>query len=102
LTGKGVIPAGYVKYLESAGLRVVPIHYALPHDEIRTIFGKVNGILFTGGTAIFQEPNGEMSTYYQAARLLLDLTIEANDNGVYTPLFGICLGLEYLHNLVAR
>jgi gamma-glutamyl hydrolase len=102
LTGKSVIVGSYVKYLESAGLRVVPIHYAWPHTKIRDIFGKVNGILFTGGVAHFQEPDGSMSPYYQATRLLLDLVLEANDKGIYTPLWGICLGLEFLHNLVGR
>jgi gamma-glutamyl hydrolase len=102
LTGKGLVVGSYVKYLESAGLRVIPIHYASSPEEVRRVFSMTNGVLFTGGTAMFQTPDGQMSPYYKTARLLLDLTIEANDKGIYTPLYGICLGLEYLHNLVAR
>lgn len=45
------IAASYVKYIESAGGRVVPIDYRWSFDKLRDIFNKVNGILLPGGGA---------------------------------------------------
>jgi hypothetical protein len=55
LSGRSIIIASYVKYLEASGARVIPIHYKMSKLEIAQMFGSVNGILFTGGTAPFFE-----------------------------------------------
>lgn len=43
------IAASYVKYIESSGGRVVPIDYRWSTEKLRSVFSKVNGILFPGG-----------------------------------------------------
>jgi len=43
------IPASYVKYLEMAGARVVPIYYDAPKEYYDNLLTKLNGVLFTGG-----------------------------------------------------
>ncbi|XP_059900472.1 gamma-glutamyl hydrolase-like isoform X2 [Gadus macrocephalus] len=68
------IAASYVKYLESAGARVVPV-----------------SILFPGGGAHLIT-----SGYARAAKIFYQLTIEANSRGDYFPVWGTCLGLEEL------
>ena len=47
--GQTYIAASYVKYLEMAGARVVPIHYKSSSDQLAALFKKINGILFPGG-----------------------------------------------------
>lgn len=42
--------ASYVKYIESAGARVVPIQWDLPFDNITRIMRSLNGFLLTGGS----------------------------------------------------
>ena len=43
------IAASYVKYVESAGARVVPVLINQPEDYYRTIFTSTNGLLLPGG-----------------------------------------------------
>lgn len=77
------IAASYVKYLESAGARVVPIFYDAPLDNLTTIFNQVNGILFPGGGADLATQN----TFTIAAEHLWNLAVKANDAGDFFPLW---------------
>ena len=43
------IAASYVKYIESAGARVVPVLINQPEEYYRIIFNSTNGILMPGG-----------------------------------------------------
>nr|CAH7762391.1 unnamed protein product [Callosobruchus chinensis] len=85
------IVASYVKFLESAGARVVPI------CAFSTFWGErfmeyFSSILFPGGGTYFNETGG----YGEAARKLYQLAKVINDKGTYYPIFGVCLGLQVL------
>jgi gamma-glutamyl hydrolase len=43
------LAASYVKFIESAGARVVPIPYEASNSTLETIFQNINGVLITGG-----------------------------------------------------
>ncbi len=45
---KAYIPTTHVKFLESAGARVVPISYDLPENELLSLLGKLNGVYIPG------------------------------------------------------
>ena len=45
------ISASYVKYVESAGARVVPIPTSMDESTLRELFMCVNGLLIPGGNA---------------------------------------------------
>ena len=45
-------------------------------------------VLRTGGGADFIYPNGSYTPFAQTGQLLLDLVIEANQQGTYMPLWG--------------
>lgn len=47
------IAASYVKNLEAAGARVVPIDYYSTHEELDHLFASLNGFFFPGGGAAF-------------------------------------------------
>lgn len=85
------IAASYVKFLESAGARVVPIKVDQTPEGYKQLFRSLNGILFPGGSA-----NITSSSYQRAAQIFYTLAIEANNNGDYFPLWGTCLGFEEL------
>jgi gamma-glutamyl hydrolase len=106
VTGAGVLTAEaaaatscfhsvYVKWLESAGARVVPLRYDLPDGELLRLAASVNGILFTGGDTPIIHTH---SQYMHAAGLLLNQTIAAQD---HFPLWGTCMGIQTLSILVA-
>jgi gamma-glutamyl hydrolase len=96
--GKYYIAASYVKFIESAGGRVVPILYDSPQSEIETIFNQVNGVLFPGGSADI----GVNSPLYNTAKYIVSLAMEANDKGDYFPIEAHCLGFELLSSVVAQ
>ncbi|KAK9830880.1 hypothetical protein WJX81_001350 [Elliptochloris bilobata] len=95
--GSSYIAASYVKFVESAGARVVPIKYDAPREEIEARVGKVNGLLLPGGSA----PITPGHLFYDTVSFLVNLTIAANDAGEYFPLHGTCLGLEALAIVIA-
>jgi gamma-glutamyl hydrolase len=49
------IAASYVKFVESHGARAVPVNYYASDDDIDTLFGSLNGVLFPGGGAAVPE-----------------------------------------------
>ncbi|XP_060921080.1 gamma-glutamyl hydrolase [Labrus mixtus] len=85
------IAASYVKFLESAGARVVPVMIGQTPEEYKTLFNSINGILYPGGAVSLTT-----SGYARAAKIFYDLAIEANQKGDYFPVWGTCLGFEQL------
>lgn len=94
--GKYYIAASYVKYLESAGARVVPVRPDLTKEEYERLFQSINGVLFPGGSADLQT-----SGYALAAKTFYDLARQSFDDGDYFPVWGTCLGFEELSYLIS-
>lgn len=90
--GKSYIAASYVKYLEMAGARVVPIQYNAPAEEIDTLLKGVNGLLFPGGGSCLQKE----CPFFQSAARMFQYAITANDQGDFFPIWGTCLGFQFL------
>lgn len=89
--GPTYIVASYIKYIESAGGRVVPIRNDLNEKQLKNLFGSINGVLFPGGGVdIFD------SRYTQTGKILFKLAVEANDAQDVFPLWGTCLGFQFL------
>ncbi|XP_030745262.1 gamma-glutamyl hydrolase A-like isoform X2 [Sitophilus oryzae] len=86
------IAASYVKHLESGGARVVPVWIGQNEDYYRRVVNYTNGLLFPGGGTYFNETGG----YGEAATHLYNIALEYNDNGIYYPIWGSCLGLQAL------
>jgi len=86
------LAASYVKYLESAGARVVPINYYANNDELDTLFSSLNGLFFVGGGAAFPA----------SAQYLFDKVVAANDAGDFFPLWGTCMGFQWLLMAASR
>ncbi|XP_012676893.2 gamma-glutamyl hydrolase [Clupea harengus] len=94
--GKTYIPASYVKYIESAGSRVVPIRLNQTQAEYEKIFTEINGLLFIGGAVDLVK-----SDYAQTAMFFYQLAVKANDAEDFFPLWGTCMGFQLLTVLVA-
>jgi len=74
------LAASYVKQMESAGARVVPINYYADKEELDHLFESLNGFLFPGGGASFPS----------SAQYIFDKTKEANDNDDFMPVSVFC------------
>jgi gamma-glutamyl hydrolase len=80
------IAASYVKYLEGSGARVVPIDYYATHSELDALLPKLNGVFFPGGGSAFPS----------SAQYTFDKIKAFNDAGEYMPLWGTCMGFQWL------
>ncbi|KAM3860374.1 gamma-glutamyl hydrolase [Diretmus argenteus] len=90
------IHASYVKFLESAGARVVPVMINQTAEEYKRLFNSINGVLYPGGGVSIIS-----SGYERSARIFYELAIEANSKGDYFPVWGTCLGFEQLTYLTS-
>lgn len=89
--GPSYIPASYVKYLESAGARVVPVRINRTNEEYVKLFHSINGLLLPGGDVDLQK-----SQYSRVSKIFYDLAIKANDMSDYFPIWGTCQGFQQL------
>lgn len=89
---KSYIAASYVKFIESAGARVVPIWTGRNKSYYNKILNKINGVIFPGGSAFFNETNG----YADAGIHIYNIAKEMNKQNDFFPIMGICLGFELL------
>ncbi|XP_054629231.1 gamma-glutamyl hydrolase isoform X2 [Dunckerocampus dactyliophorus] len=95
--GSTYIPASYVKYIESAGSRVMPIKLTLTTAEYENIFRRINGLLLIGGAVDL-----ETSDFARVSKIFYQLALKANDAGDFFPIWGTCLGMQLLTVLVAE
>ncbi|KAL2943274.1 Gamma-glutamyl hydrolase 2 [Bienertia sinuspersici] len=89
------IAASYVKFVESAGARVIPLVYTEPIDVLLSKLELVNGVLFTGGWA-------KSGLYYEVVQMIFKKVLEKNDAGQYFPCYAICLGFELLTMIISK
>ncbi|XP_061673575.1 gamma-glutamyl hydrolase [Syngnathoides biaculeatus] len=94
--GSTYIPASYVKYIESAGSRVMPIRLTLTTTEYENIFSRINGLLLIGGAS-----NLETSDFARVSNIFFQLALKANEAGDHFPVWGTCLGMQLLTVLVS-
>lgn len=88
------LAASYVKWVEGAGARAVPIIVSDNEDNLDyydQMFTGINGLLIPGGAvSIYSSP------YATAATYLVDLARLSNEAGEVFPVWGTCLGFEML------
>jgi gamma-glutamyl hydrolase len=97
---RSYIAASYVKFAESSGARVVPMHFEASNEELAKLFHSVNGLLLPGGGAEIRKlPNNR---FREAAEFLYDLAIKANDAGDAFPIHGTCMGFQMLTVMAAQ
>jgi len=95
--GKAYIPASYVKFIESAGGRVVPILFDTPQNQLKELFGQINGVFIPGGSSDI-----DGTPLYYTVLYLYQLALEANDKGDYFPIQGHCMGFELLNVITSQ
>lgn len=94
-TDASYIAASYVKFVESAGARVIPLIYNEPPEVLQSKLNLVNGVLFTGGSA-------KTGLYFEVVEAIFNEVLKKNDAGDHFPLLAICLGFELLTMVVSK
>ncbi|XP_023346461.1 gamma-glutamyl hydrolase [Eurytemora carolleeae] len=88
--GGSYIASSYVKWVEAAGGRVVPL-IAGSNQNFTQLFESINGVLIPGGAASLTD-----STYSELATEMFELAKVANDAGDFFPIWATCLGFEFI------
>jgi gamma-glutamyl hydrolase len=78
-----VIAASYVKWLEAGGARSIPIPYDAHPEMVDELFPQINGLLLPGGAS-------------EVPPVLYHLLSLARNTSKFFPVWGTCLGFEYL------
>ena len=87
------IAASYVKWLESAGARSIPIPWDASNELVDEIMSQVNGILYPGGADI---------PLSSAFHRVWEIAHQFNEQGQYFPIWGTCLGFEIILMLASN
>ncbi|XP_004489008.2 gamma-glutamyl hydrolase 2-like [Cicer arietinum] len=93
-TSASFIIASYVKFVEAAGARVIPLIYNEPTDKLLKKLDLVNGVLFTGGSV-------NSGLYFETVGRIFKKALEKNDAGDNFPLYAICLGFELITMIIS-
>lgn len=86
------IAASYVKWIESAGGRVVPIPYNMPRHLAAPLMNQLNGLVFPGGGTEITD----------SALTLFEIAVEINKNGNHFPVWGTCMGFQWMSMYFAQ
>ncbi|XP_065185193.1 gamma-glutamyl hydrolase-like [Sycon ciliatum] len=89
--GHMYIAASYVKFVEAAGGRAVPVFNNLSAEQAGEVFEQLNGVLLPGGGANLSD-----SGYALNSRVLINKSIEAFKKGDHFPVWATCRGMEEL------
>jgi len=95
------IPRSYVRWLQSAGAKVVPIQWDLPFDQIDYLLDRLNGVVFTGGN-IGVLKNNSPTPIYNAFRHITEYILRKNQHCNFYPLWGTCMGFWNIVRTIAR
>jgi gamma-glutamyl hydrolase len=88
----------YVRWLEAAGVRVVPFPWNATAAKREWLMKRVNGVLFPGGD--LGGKNGDQ--YFANMQAIFDLTMKWNAAGDPFMLWGTCMGFQFLNACAAR
>ncbi|XP_063827781.1 gamma-glutamyl hydrolase-like [Ostrinia nubilalis] len=88
------IAASYVKNLQFSGANVIPIPIGRDRQFYKELMQKINGVILPGGEAPLRR--SQINGYADAGQHIYELAMEMNDAGDYFPIFGECLGLQFL------
>jgi len=91
------LAASYVKSVESAGARVVPVLIDQPREYYELLGRSLNGFLFPGGATDLHNTTG----FARSARHIYEIVERSNARGEPLALWGTCLGFEMLNVLIA-
>lgn len=92
---RAMIPASYVKWLQSAGAQVVVIPHFWESSRIHALVNKLSAVLFTGGDYGDAEWNATTAWIYDEA-------VRRSETSNKLALWGTCLGFERIMQVASR
>jgi len=100
-SGKTLIASSYVRLIESAGGRVVPIKFDMPKADLANLMDTLCGIVLCGGHTHLNDKDKTkpdelsiLSPYGETIKFIVERAMRMTDAGNSFPLWGICLGMQ--------
>jgi len=93
------VAASYVKWLEDGGARSIPIPFDASASLVEDILGQVDGVLFPGGGSPL--PSSAINIWQLLHSEKYYYSVEENGLSDRIPLWGTCLGMEFIVQLAA-
>ena len=93
------VAASYVKWLEDGGARSIPIPFDASPTLVRSILEQVDGVLFPGGGSSL--PSSAITIWNELHSQKYYYPVEDNAVADRIPLWGTCLGMEFIVQLAA-
>ncbi|CAI2370140.1 unnamed protein product [Moneuplotes crassus] len=90
------IMASYVKFVQLAGARAVPIEWRDSDENITELVSKLNGVLYPGGSTSVRNKDGSLSDHSKKVELVTNLVKEYNEEGIHYPILAICMGFQQI------
>ena len=88
--GDGYIAEAHINWLEKSNINVIPIPYDT--KKYKFYFNRINGLYLPSG-GVFASNSLE---YYNCCKKFLQLAIESNNNNIYFPIWGGCMGMQQM------
>ena len=90
------IAAGFVKFIEQAGARAVPIFHTDSDKDIENLLNKLNGVIIPGGGVDIQNKDGSPTDFTLKVKFIFDYAKKKTDEGIYYPIWAVCQGFEQI------
>lgn len=96
LPGMKTVPSNYVKWIESAGGHVIALSSDISEAESKKKFLSLNGLLFIGRQRFCP------TSITPSAFSLFCQALESNKQGRYFPVWGTCLGFQWILQMIGN
>lgn len=96
--GDSYISSNHVDWLTEYGIEIIPIPFDIAPKYYKYYFNRVNGLYFPSGTIYASHSE----TFLKCASAFFKMSIEANKKGIYTPIWGACMGMQTLMVIAAK
>ena len=90
ICGDSYISSSHINWLRNAGLETFAIPYNTKNHKY--YFERINGLYIPSG-GVFASNS---KNYYNCCKKFIKLSIKANDNGDYFPIWGACMGFQQM------
>ncbi|CAI2370076.1 unnamed protein product [Moneuplotes crassus] len=90
------IMSSYVKFVQLAGARAVPIQWRDSDEDIVELVSKLNGVLYPGGSTPVRRKDGSLTKHTKKVELVTNLVKEYNEEGIHYPILAICMGFQQI------
>jgi gamma-glutamyl hydrolase len=90
------VVGSYVDWIEQTGAETALVPFDMPWNVMEQVLGQTQGMVLPGGAAELVDEHHKTTEYQNRISRILRWVQYQNNNGIYYPVWGTCLGMESL------